>query len=163
MPRRDVVTITDIQRRRATSWEMHYRNRNLARQIAMQMQDPMRVIRTIQRHVPAPTIEFDGYLYRPLDVIVGEAQAAQELGFPHTHKALMCLWYWSDTGWDEFVRAYQGLLEVTEDHYWTYDAERDGAILTPLSAKPLRADARYNLGTTQVQPNKIMYKSEIEG
>lgn len=151
MPRREIVTIEDIQRRRATSWEMHYRNRTTSRQIALQMNDPIHVINAIQKHVPQPEIELDGYLYRPLDVIRGEADAAAELGFPQVSKGLMCVWYWSDSGWDEFVRLYQSLPDVTEDHYWVYDAERDGAVLTPMSAKKLRADARYNLGTSKVQ------------
>ena len=36
MPRREIVTIEDVQRRRATSWEMHYRNRQAVRQLAAQ-------------------------------------------------------------------------------------------------------------------------------
>ena len=155
MPRREIVTVKEIYQRRATAWEMHYRNRNLARQIAVQMNDPMRVINAITRHVPDPQIEFDGYLYRPLDVIKGEAEAAAEIGISPMNKALMCVWYWSDTGWDSFVQGFQSLPDVEEDHYWTYDQDRDGAMLVPMSNKKLRADARYNSGTSEVQPTEL--------
>jgi len=159
MPRREIVTIEDVQRRRATSWEMHYRNRQAVRQLAAQV-NVTTYINAIKRNVPNPEIEIDGYLYRPLDVIRGESNAAQELGISQMHKGLMCLWYWTDTGWDEFVRAYQSLPEITEDYYWVYDEQRDGAVLTPMSSKPLRADARYNLGTSQVQPADLYLNQE---
>ena len=76
MPRRDLVTIEDVQRRRATSWEMHYRNRQAVRQLAAQV-NVTTYINAIKRNVPNPEIEIDGYLYRPLDVIRGESNAAQ--------------------------------------------------------------------------------------
>jgi hypothetical protein len=155
MPRREVLTVKEIYKRRATAWEMHYRNRTTARQIAIQMNDATRVIRAIQKHVPAPEIEFDGYLYRPLDVIKGEAAAAEEIGITPLQKCLMCTWYWSDSGWEGFVKVFQSLPDVEEDYYWTYDAERDGAMLVPMSKKKLRADARFKLGTTEVQPVKL--------
>lgn len=159
MPRRDIVTIEEVQRRRATSWEMHYRNRQTVRQMVMQV-NAATYINTIKRHVPSPEIEVDGYLYRPLDVINGEALAAYELGISQMHKCLMCLWYWTDTGWDQFVQAYQSLPEIVEDHYWVYDEERDGAVLVPMSSRKLRADARYNLGTSPVQVSDLYLEQD---
>lgn len=154
MPRREIVTIKDLIKRRATAWEIHYQNRKAVQQLMAQVEVTL-YVNAIHRNVPPPQIETDGYLYRPLPVICGEATAAQQLGIPQINKHLLCLWYWTQTGWDDFVRLYQGLPEITEDHYLMYDSENDIGILVPLSSKPVRADAKYNLGTTQVQPTDL--------
>jgi len=157
MPRREIVTIREMQERRANAWERAYRLRKTAQSIIVHGES-VRIHSAIARHLPPPEMQDDGYLYRPLEVIRGEAEAANEVGIHVMHKELLCAWYWSDTGWDTFVQAYQNLPEVLEPYYWTYDAERDGAILLPVSAKPARSDARYNLGTTQIQPADLYLK-----
>lgn len=152
MPRREIVTVKEMQERRANAWERSYRHRGMAQATIMNsVSITTRILSAIQRHVPPPEMLIDGYLYRSLDVIKGEAMAAAEIGISPVNKEVMCLWYWTDAGWDQFVQAYQALPEIYEPYYWTYDAERDGAILTPVSSKPMRSDARYNLGTTEVQ------------
>lgn len=152
MPRREIVTIPEMQMRRASAWERSYRLRTSAQSVLMHSHNiQTRIVDAIARHVPAPEMSIDGYLYRPLDVIKGEANAAAEIGIAPQDKEIMCRWYWTDQGWDEFVRLYQSLPDITEPYYWTHEAERDGAVLIPVSAKPYRADTRYNLGTTEVQ------------
>lgn len=159
MPRREIVTIREMQERRGNAWERSYRLHKTAQSIIVHGQ-PLRILAAITRHLPPPEMQIDGYLYRPLDVIRGEAAAALEVGISVMHKELMCAWYWTDGGWDRFVDDYQNLPEVTEPYYWTYDAERDGAILLPVSAKPPRSDARYNLGTTEVQVSNLYLDQE---
>ncbi len=152
MPRREIVSPIEMQERRANAWERSYRLRKTAQSILMHSKGmATRVIQSIDRHVPHPQMQMDGYAYRSLDVIKGEAAAAAEIGIQPQDKELMCRWYWTDAGWDEFVRLYQGLPDITEAYYWTYDATRDGAILAPVSGKPARADARYKSRTDQVQ------------
>lgn len=154
MPRREIVTIREMQERRANAWERSYRLRKTAESIIVHGQ-PLRIVSAIAHHLPPPEMQIDGYLYRPLDVIRGEAEAATEVGIHVMHKELLCAWYWTNEGWDQFVREYQSLPEVLEPYYWTYDAERDGAVLLPVSAKPARSDARYNSGTTEVQVSHL--------
>lgn len=159
MPRREIVSIREMQERRANAWERSYRLRKTAQSIIVHGQ-PLRILAAIAKHLPPPEMQVDGYLYRPLDVIRGEAEAALEVGIHVMHKELLCAWYWTDAGWDAFVREYQSLPEITENYYWTYDAERDGAILVPVSAKPARSDARYNSGTTEVQVSHLYLNQE---
>lgn len=144
MPRRILLSVQDIYRRRAASWEEHYQRRNLVSATVANGMDAIKVIRVINKNLPNPMIEIDGYLYRPLDVIKGEALSAYELGIPQESKHLMCQWYWSVTQWDEFVFLYQGLPDITDRYYLQYDAERMGRGWSRSAVKNLA----LTLGTT---------------
>lgn len=169
MSRRIVIKAAEIYRRRAQNWEWHYKNRAMARDLCLQL-DAWKVYGVVSRCVPAPEMTVEGSIVRGMDTICGEWDAIDLLRLPRTfvNKELMCVWYWAELAWMEFVRQFQGLPEVDEDHYLFYDAERDAVLVVPMSSKPVRADALVvptgegkgvdKSGTSQVQVPSLRYK-----
>ena len=128
MPRMIIYTPQKIYENRALYWTVHYSNRGLVK--AMNI-DTEKVIRAIIRNVPAHEIRIDAALYRPLDVIRGQAKAIQDLKWS-INPELMCLWYWTEEYWLGFVRLYEALPDPIDAHYLYYERERDGGVLIPV-------------------------------
>jgi hypothetical protein len=167
MARRHVVKKVDVLRRRALAWEQHYGYRELLKVLPI---DSARVMKWIQNCVPEHEMTLDGFLYRPLDVVIGQGRARREIAIPGLNNQLMCLWYWHEEFWMIFVRLFNALPDVVEDHYWLYDVERDGSLLMPMSSKAKRGDVpvpvdkrvenhRYNSGTSEGKVSRIRYNS----
>ena len=131
MPRRIVVKKKDIQRRRAQNWEMHYKYRNMAKEMTARGIDVYLLMSKISR-LPCPELDFDGAaLYFPKVSRFEQMDIRSDYLFCEC--ALVCSWYWSDEGWMEFVRKFQALDDPCEDYYFFYDAETDVVRLVPIS------------------------------
>lgn len=163
MPRRVIVSVQDIYRARACSWERHYERRMLARELISQGWNPAPIVQALRAEMNEPHLDLEG---RICEVPIGERKASPmqmiyRLGWNGRRRAfesesgnsslwdLTCVWYWSDSAWDDFVREFQALPEVGEDHYVVYNKETDCVHLVPMSHRPRR---KYNSGTTEVQP-----------
>lgn len=160
MGRRTIYTVQKIYSLRASHWERHYELRRMADSSGL---DPLRVLNALVRsNMPEPIMEIDGSLYRPQDVIRAEHATKDFLGLPWTFQDSMCVWYWTDGNWQAFVRLFQALPDPTEAYYLTYDAERDGGMLVPMSSKPSRKPVDKPVdksGTSQVQVHASRYNS----
>lgn len=161
MPRRLIYKVSDIYRLRGDSWEWNYGLRAWANTSGLVS---ARVLSALaEAKMPEPEMQIDGSLYRPMDVIVAQHRALDNLSLPSDSVELlcsMCAWYWSDSGWNSFVRQYEGLPDVTEDYYLVHDARRDGARLFPLSYSHKPVDNYGNKSSTsQVQAPVFRYKS----
>lgn len=141
MPRRIVVTALEIQKRRAQAWEDHYRNRMLARALITAGTSAEIAIRNLELFYPAPEIGVDGYA---LDIpLVVRREHNHRMRLPAD---LLCVWYWSESYWMEFVRKYQSLPDVYEDYYWKYEPEPlDRGVLVPVSSKPKQGTKKVQL------------------
>lgn len=131
MPRKYVLSVDDINRRRGQSWEYHYNNRQLAK-----MYDPTdaaRVSQIIMREAPPPEMRIDGSLLDGMANLRGMSAALAKTFQRGMPREMMCVWYWSESAWMEYVRQFQNLPEVTESYVYVYDAILDAARLVPAS------------------------------
>lgn len=135
MGRRIVISKNEIYKKRAQSWEYHYSNRGLVKQISLSL-DAQKIINTIVRYVPAPQLRVDGCLLEGMDTLKGIHEAAAALRWTTAQSKIICVWYWSEVYWMQFVHEFQNLPEVTEDYYLIYDAKKDAVQLAPMSSKP---------------------------
>jgi len=152
MPRLHTVTIKEIYASRAKEWERHYNNRRVVQE-TYAIYDHASVCRVLQREIPPPVMRTDGSLVDGIPTLRGRAYAADLLKIDPMQKELMCLWYWSAEGWQDFERQYKSLPDVLEDHYYRYDEELDIVNLVPLSDKQIqkrKVQVRYKSGTSQV-------------
>jgi hypothetical protein len=151
MPRLNVVPIKKVYARRAKEYEYHLNNRRTVKNV-FSLYDQASVIRVLRREIPEPVMRTDGSLVDGIPTLRGRATAAGLLNIDQKNKELMCLWYWSDEGWDDFNRQYQNLPEIYEDHYFRYDEALDIVDLVPLSenqrAKP-SVQPRYKSSTSK--------------
>ena len=131
MPRKYVLSVKDINRRRGESWEQHYRNRELAKMYAPQ--DAARVSQIIMREVPPPEMRIDGSLLDGMANLRGMSAALAKTFQSGMPREMMCVWYWSESAWMEYVRQFQNLPDVIEDYVFMYDAALDAARLVPAS------------------------------
>jgi hypothetical protein len=152
MPRRIIIPIREIQRRRAINWDWHYSRHSLAREMCAYVSSGD-VQSTIARHVPAPVMDICGAYVEGIATVRGRREAVCDLRLEDTtdNRSLMCVWYWKDVDWTEYVHQFQSLPEVYEDHYLYYDAEQDAILICQMSD-------RYNFGTTSVQVPKMFRK-----
>lgn len=148
MPRKYIIPKKEVIARRALEWEYHYNNRRKVRECFV-VYDPVRVIATITREIPAPIMRADGSLLEALATVRGKSKAAYLLNIDQEQKDLMCLWYWSDDGWANFNAQFQNLPDVLEDYCLMYDAEIDATQIVPKSQKP-PVHLRYKSGTSRV-------------
>jgi len=144
MPRRTIISVKEIYKRRASAWEWHYNNRKTARSAGMNTEH---IAQVVQRCVPRPVMRIDGTLSESIAVIKGVDRAINELNFTYLLRDLMCSWYWSQAGWDDFVAQFQSLPEPTENHYLSYEPESDTILIVPLSQR----EPNSNKGTKKVQ------------
>lgn len=148
MSRRLIIPRTDIYRRRAGNWEWHYKNHLLARQVGLST-DTNRVLSALRYAVPPPEMQIDASIVEGLAELRGIRKALDSLSLTYQSQHLMCIWYWQESAWDQFVEQYEKLPDVYEDYYLFYDADRDAVLLKPLSSKPKKSPICP--GTTQVQ------------
>jgi hypothetical protein len=128
---KSIVTIHDMNKRRGENWEFHYKNRELAKMFCVQ--DCDHVSNVIRQNVPVPVMLLDAGLLDGIQNVRGMNKALENLALYHMDRAMMCLWYWSAEEWQAFVREFQSLPEIYEDHYMLYDSELDAMRLVPLS------------------------------
>jgi len=181
MGRRTIYKAQEIYKLRVVYWTRHYNYRGYASNCGL---DPLKVLNALARaKLPDPEIEVDGSIYEPLDVLRARSDALEILGLRWTiiassseisitWKDLMCPYFWTEDGWQAYVRLYQALPDPVEDHYLFYDAERDGGRLVPMSSKSKRGDSPVGSpvgkpvdksGTSQVQVPSHRYKSPVLG
>lgn len=135
MGRRLIVRKDDIYKRRAEAWEFHYQNRETAKQLSSCL-DVTKILITISREVPSPELDITGRLITSHEIDQGINKALDCLRWTWKQRDLICLWYWSELHWMEFVRAFQKLPDVFEDYYWLYSKKTDDVKLVPMSSKP---------------------------
>lgn len=133
MPRIIKMKVQDIFKRRGEHWEQHYRNRGVAKMYAREDADHIAYI--LARDVPAPEMLIDGALLDSMAIMRAMYQARERLGFQNSDRSMMCVWYWSEPAWMEFVRLFQALPDPIEDYYLFYDEQADGMRLLPVSEK----------------------------
>lgn len=162
MPRRIKIGKAEIYQRRLVNWEYHYNNHRIAQAVA----ESQNISAVISRFVPVPEMSIDGGLLKGGETVAGIHRVLDELHWSHQQHDLVCAWYWSESGWDCFVRGFQSLPDVEEDYYLFYDAEKDMARFMPMSSKAKRGDVPKlvdNLWRKQVQVGRSRYISpEIE-
>lgn len=176
MPRRYVMKVKEIYRLRGVYWARHYRFRQFSISCGV---DGICVINAlVKAGMPDTEVQIDGSIYAPLDVIHAGHRALEVLGMRNsfaddseisiTWLDLMCPYFWTETGWMQYVRLYEALADpVEEDYYMIYDAERDGGRFVPMSSKPSRNVPRPvdksvdKSGTSQVQVGGFRYKSRV--
>lgn len=148
MARRSVLRMKDINRLRGCNWEHHYKNRSMIGALAVNREKEY-IARVIERSVPPPVMRVDGSLVEGIATLKGMDDALRDLALAYTYRELMCVWYWSLAGWDNFVAQFQSLPEVVEDYYYFYDAQIDAALLMPM-AKGNSGGTRGELGASGV-------------
>lgn len=160
MGRRIVVSKNEIYKRRARSWEYHYSNRGLVKQIALSL-DAQKIINTIVRCVPEPKLRVDGCLIEGIDTLSGTHEAVASLRWTTAQSKILCVWYWSEVYWMQFVHEFQNLPDVTEDYYMVYDEKEDAIQLAPMSSKPKQGSIKAvgfpvdKWGTTRAQKVQV--------
>lgn len=158
MPRRAIITKAKIFKRRAVAWEWHYRNRQTVRTASANM-DTTKVAQILSRTIPPPVMRIDGTLTEGIATLKGVQRAIEELRLNHTQRDLLCSWYWSQAGWDDFVNQFQSLPEPTEDYYLTYEPESDAILIVPISQREPNA----NKGTKKVHLRSSALVVPFEG
>ncbi len=160
MARRIIVPRNEIYRRRARSWEYHYSNRGLVKQIALSL-DAQSIINIVDRYVPAPKLRTDGCLIEGIDTLTGIHEALRMLRWTTSQSKIICVWYWSEVYWMQFVHEFQSLPDVVEDYYFVYDDELDAIQLAPMSSKPKQGSVKAvgipvdKWGTTRAQKVQV--------
>lgn len=151
MPRSATLTVKDINRRRGSNWEWHYKNRQRAKLYSSD--DAQRVSRIISGRVPAPVLLIDASLLDGIEHVRTMSNALECVS-SSLPRCMMCIWYWSEEGWMEFVREFQALPDVTESYYMFYDEALDAMQLYPLSTigknrgHKSQVHLRYKSGTS---------------
>lgn len=135
MTRRKIVTRREIYRHRAAAWESHYQNRLLAKTLISNGYDAMQIVLEINKVMEKPTLEIDGWLVDvPMEVRrEKEDELLGRCKLSIFQRRLLCVWYWTETGWDGFVRAFNDLPDVYEDYYYQYEPQADRLTLVPKS------------------------------
>lgn len=146
MSRRVVISQKEIYRRRGTEWAWHYKNYVFVRGLGTSL-DREKIASVIQREVPNPIMRIDGSLVEGIETLRGVARTMEQCYFSWAYQDLICAWYWSEAGWDNFVQLFQSLPEVEQDYYLSYDAELDAILIVPMSQREPNA----NKGTKKVQ------------
>jgi len=133
MPRKRVLRKDDVYRCRAGSWEFHYKNRKLARDLTVVL-NVEKILTVIDKHVPESEVQIDGDLLFSAVLSRERGKALEELGLGWKYKDLMCRWYWTEEDWMDYVRQFQSLPDVMEDYYYKVDFEFDGLRLVPVTS-----------------------------
>jgi hypothetical protein len=135
MGRRIVIRKEKINEYRAVNWERHYKNRELAKQlISIGSVNPLRILTILVRELPKPELDFDASVISfPLVDRVHASSIAHAYG---VSDEMANVWYWSDSGWLTFVRAFQSLADPLEDYYLLYSVKTDVFVHMPMSSKP---------------------------
>lgn len=124
--------------RRACAWERHYRRREIASHLCTLGWSGTRVIQALTAAgYPEPELDVDGDLLSvPLYLRQGKQDELLSLLKIQDH-ALLCVWYWTEMRWMQFVRQFQSLPDVYEDYYYRYEPlPVDRIVLVPMSSKP---------------------------
>lgn len=138
MGRRVIVSRDQMYKNRASAWEFHYNNRNIARSLCSIGFDGGR-ISYILKDFCVRDLSMDGnFLDIPMQTRRQfEDSALRSCGLARTQTDLLCDLYWTQQGWLEFVRLWQALPEVEEAYYHVYDPlPNDRLLLVPVSSKP---------------------------
>jgi hypothetical protein len=125
-----LLTVKEINKRRAANWEFHYAQRTYARQAAASV-DVDHIARAIQRNIPAPELLVDGSILSGIEEIRGIQAALIALHWNYTQRDLLCIWYWKDEYFQDFTRAFQSLPEVFTPYQYAYDEEKDALRFIP--------------------------------
>ena len=145
MARRRIMTKDEIYRRRGLCWEQHYKNRAVARELCAAGWNSVEITMALLQDYPKPELQIDGSMLDvPLEVRQKhEYETLRRFRLSHVHQDLLCVWYWTESGWMEFVRQYQELPDVFEAYYFKYDPEpNDRMLLVPMSSKPKQGSAK---------------------
>jgi hypothetical protein len=131
MARRKIVTIKEIYKLRGEAWAFHYANREAVRAIGNHY-EAERIFGQLASCYPAPEMGIDGNLLDyPIDL---RREYSHGSILPDLLSRLLCVWYWSESSWMDFVYLYQSLPEIYEDYYWRYQPEPfDRQVLFPVS------------------------------
>lgn len=161
MPRRLIVRKDDIYKRRAEAWEFHYKNREMAKQISGGL-DVQKILITISREVPPPELDITARLITTHEIDQGINKALDGLRWTWKQRDLICLWYWSELHWMEFVRAFQKLPDVFEDYYWLYSKKTDDVKLVPMSSKPKQGSRKEAVVEMAISGTSAKFAREFE-
>lgn len=140
MAKKYILRAKEIYARRGAAWEYHYRNRETARVLcSIGWKDGEQITQTLNHHLPIPELQIDGTLLN-IPLVVRrehEDRLLDLLRLSIYQRDLLCVWYWTESGWLEFVRQYQALPDVYEDYCYEYDPlPNDRFLLVPVS-KPV--------------------------
>ena len=141
MPRSIIITKAEINKRRGSNWAWHYQNREVAKMYAQQ--DQQRVSMVVASRVPAPVLLVDASVLDGIETLRAQNLALQYMTLSRMERTMMCVWYWSGEAWQEFVRAFQALPDVFEDHYYFYDETLDAMRIMPLSTMGKNRPTKY--------------------
>ena len=86
----------------------------------------------IIREVPEPEMLMNGDLLDGMAELKGMNLVMIYLNMINTKRELFCIWYWSEEGWMELVRAFQRLPEIYCDYYHYYDVVKDAVRYMPM-------------------------------
>jgi hypothetical protein len=135
MPRRMIVKREDIYKMRAESWSTHYQHRKLVKEMSNHRDVTDRIVRELN-NLPSPQMGIDGGLLDyPIEI---RREYLHGKILPEALSKLVCIWYWSEDDWMDFVRLFQSLPDVYEDYYWRYQPELDRVVLFPVSTNAPR-------------------------
>lgn len=139
MPRRRVVSIDEIYKRRGCAWEHYYKLRALAREMVTVGWNGEGIAHALAARncYGTPEIQIDGWLLDiPLETRLKNERELLSL-FRIADRELLCPWLWTEAGWMKFVRAFQSLPDVIEDYYYRYEPmPADRLVLVAMSSKP---------------------------
>jgi hypothetical protein len=144
MAKKLILSPKEMQVRRASAWEFHYKRRGWAMLFAPQ--DAARIAGMISANVPAPEMRLDGYVVDGIETLRGQCRVLERLNVEGIDRMSLCAWYWSESEWLQFIHLYQSLPEVYEPHYWYYDAALDAARVLPLSCGGSAGEVRGKSG-----------------
>jgi hypothetical protein len=145
MPRRIILPVRMIYEKRGLAWAFHYKNRETVRALCAAGWDGTQVAVELSQLFPQPQLQIDGSLLDiPLNIRREFADTTlSRFRLSIFQRDLLCLWYWTESGWQEFVRQYQSLPDVYENYYYKYDPEpNDRLLLVPISSKPKQGTAK---------------------
>jgi hypothetical protein len=141
-----VYKAAEIYRLRGVYWNRYYHFRVYARNLEMESARVLNAL--VQAGMPEPEIQLDGSIYYHGDVIRASHAALDALGWVKgiavdsevciTWLDLMCPYFWSESGWMNYVRLYEALPDPVGDCYITYERELDGGKLVPMASKSKR-------------------------
>lgn len=159
MSRRIIMPVYEIYRRRGYSWAQHYQNRATVRALCSSGWDGVQVTRALSQDYPTPELQIDGSLLDvPLNVRREHTdRLCQRFRIPIIQRDLLCVWYWTESGWQDFVRQYQSMPDIYEDYYFKYDPEpNDRFLLVSMSSKPKQGSAK------KVQPSCVAVDKPVD-
>jgi hypothetical protein len=145
MAKRYILPINEIYKRRGQNWEYHYNKRVMVAQSAHTL-DVRHVTEIISLNVPPPELITDASILCGIATLKGVENALTSLHWTYQQHEIICIWYWTEEYWQDFVRAFQSLPDVYEDHYYAYDEELDAMRFYPLSQKGKSGGSRGEVG-----------------